>query len=189
LDHGQYDEVSEIFWASGAALFIRADLYHKFDGLDESFFAHMEEIDLCWRLKNAGYKIMYCPESVIYHLGGGSIPYGSTRKTFLNFRNNLTMLYKNLSLTKIFYIMPIRFLLDSTAAFHALLKGQFKTSATIVKAQFSFLFSVARNIRLRNESQKIVKQNRIDETNSVGIYKHSIVFAHFLNKKNKYTDL
>lgn len=188
-DEGQYDQRSEIFWASGAALFIRAELYHSFKGLDESFFAHMEEIDLCWRLKNAGYKIMYCPESTIYHLGGGSIPYGSTRKTFLNFRNNLVMLYKNLSLAELFYIMPIRFILDSTAAFHALLKGQLRTSFTIVKAQFSFLFSMARNIRLRRNSQKNIAKNRIGTANSFGIYNRSIVFAHFLKKKNKYSEL
>jgi len=189
LDKGQYDKVSEIFWASGAALFIRAELYHRFEGLEESFFAHMEEIDLCWRLKNAGYKIYYNPASIVYHLGGGSIPYGSTRKTFLNFRNNLIMLYKNLTLSEILYIMPIRFLLDSAAAFHALLKGQFQTSATIVKAQFSFLLSLADYIRLRRKSQRIVQKNKIADPNLSGIYRRSIVFAHFLRDKNKYSEL
>lgn len=188
-DTGQYDEAAEIFWASGAAMIIRAELYNSFEGLDETFFAHMEEIDLCWRLKNAGYRIMYCPDSIVYHLGGGSIPYGSTRKTFLNFRNNLTMLYKNLSLAEILFIMPIRFMLDSAAAFHALLKGEFKTSVTIVNAQFSFLLSLFQNITLRKKSQKIVRDNKIGSANQFGVYRKSIVFAHFLNKKNKYSEL
>ena len=93
-DHGQYDTVQEIFWASGACLFIRADLYHEAGGLDNDFFAHMEEIDLCWRLKNMGYKIMFQPKSVVYHMGGFIIKYGSPMKVFRNHRNNLIMMLK-----------------------------------------------------------------------------------------------
>lgn len=94
-DKGQYDDTVEIFWATGAALFIRAELYHKLGGMDDDFFAHMEEIDLCWRLKNEGYKIMYCPKSTVYHVGGGTLPTSSSWKTYLNFRNNFFLIYKN----------------------------------------------------------------------------------------------
>ena len=93
VDNGQYDDTCEVFWATGAAMFVRAELYHKFGGLDNDFFAHMEEIDFCWRLKNEGYKIMYCADSVVYHVGGGTLPKNSSRKTFLNFRNNFNLLY------------------------------------------------------------------------------------------------
>ena len=95
-DHGQYDDPCEIFWASGAAMFVRADVWHQLGGLDGDFFAHMEEIDFCWRAKNKGYRVEYCPKSAIYHVGGGTLPKSNPRKTFLNFRNNLSMLYKNL---------------------------------------------------------------------------------------------
>jgi GT2 family glycosyltransferase len=95
-DRGQYDDACEVFWATGACLFVRADLYHALGGLDEDFFAHMEEIDFCWRLKNNGHKVMYCPDSTVYHVGGGALPKSSPRKTYLNFRNNLALLVKNL---------------------------------------------------------------------------------------------
>ncbi len=95
-DNGQYDDKKEVFWATGACLFVRSDLYNKLGGLDSDFFAHMEEIDYCWRLKNYGYKVYVCPESIVYHVGGGTLPKAPYCKTYLNFRNNLTLLYKNL---------------------------------------------------------------------------------------------
>src|ERR1700761_629824 len=95
-DNGQYDQAEPIFWASGAALFIRAGLYHEMGGLDTYFFAHQEEIDLCWRIQLAGHKIYSCPQSVVYHVGGGTLPKGNERKVFLNFRNNLIMMVKNM---------------------------------------------------------------------------------------------
>ena len=94
-DHGQYDDPREIFWASGAAMFVRADVWKKLGGLDGEFFAHMEEIDFCWRAKNAGYRVEYCPLSTVYHVGGGTLPKSNPHKTYLNFRNNIAMLYKN----------------------------------------------------------------------------------------------
>ena len=97
-DHGQYDDVSFIFWVSGAAMFIRSDVFHEVKGFDEYFFAHQEEIDLCWRIQLAGYKLSSCPQSVVYHLGGGTLPRGNTKKTYLNFRNNLIMLRKKSSM-------------------------------------------------------------------------------------------
>src|SRR5690606_20918586 len=107
-DNGQYDDTAPIFWASGAALFIRAELYHRLGGLDEYFFAHQEEIDLCWRLQLEGYKIMVCPQSVVFHLGGGTLPKGNSRKVFLNFRNNLIMLAKNLPTGQAIWKIPFR---------------------------------------------------------------------------------
>ena len=116
-DNGQYDKPREIFWASGAAMFVRSDLFHALGGLDEDFFAHMEEIDFCWRAKNAGYKIMYCPDSTVYHYGGGTLNKISPRKTFLNFRNSLLLLYKNLPASKLQNVLNKRKYLDKLAAF------------------------------------------------------------------------
>lgn len=128
-DKDQYNQIREIFWASGAALFIRSELYHKFGGLDENYFAHFEEIDLCWRLKNAGYKIFYNPHSIVYHLGGGTLNKTSPFKTYLNFRNSLLTLYKNLPENKVDSILRKRRILDFIAALTFLLKrnGEFSS--------------------------------------------------------------
>ena len=129
-DSGQYDDVCEVAWATGAALMIRRADYWRVGGFDERFFAHNEEIDLCWRLRNLG-RLIYCvPQSVVYHVGGGTLPKGNPMKTFLNFRNNLTMLYKNLPDSELRHVMRIRFWLDYVAAFKSLLVdrdwGEFK---------------------------------------------------------------
>ena len=121
-DHGQYDDPCEIFWASGAAMFVRADVWHQLGGLDGDFFAHMEEIDFCWRAKNKGYRVEYCPKSTIYHVGGGTLPKSNPRKTYLNFRNNLSMLYKNLPASRRFRVLALRLLLDYVAALKFLLE-------------------------------------------------------------------
>ena len=120
-------------------MFIRASLYHELGGLDDDFFAHMEEIDLCWRLKNAGYKIMYCPDSKIYHIGGGTLPKSSARKTYLNFRNNLSLLIKNLPEGKVFGTIFYRFLLDWIAALKFLCDGSFADFFAVTRAHISFL--------------------------------------------------
>ena len=122
-DHGQYDQQEPIFWASGAALFIRAKVFHEMQGFDEYFFAHQEEIDLCWRMQLAGYKIYSCPASVVYHVGGGTLPKGNSRKTYLNFRNNKIMLSKNLPFSKKIGVIPVRNLLDAISAWKGLLTG------------------------------------------------------------------
>ena len=121
LDKGQYDEPAEIFWASGAALFIRRNDYEAVGGLDPRFFAHMEEIDLCWRLKARGRGIVCLPESVVFHVGGATLKRENPNKTYLNFRNNLIMLYKNLPERELGHVMRVRFLLDHVAAFTFLL--------------------------------------------------------------------
>src|SRR5204862_6379200 len=111
-DHEQYDDVSFIFWASGAAIFIRSDVFHEVKGFDEYFFAHQEEIDLCWRMQLLGYKLSSCPQSVVYHVGGGTLPRGNTRKTYLNFRNNQIMMEKNLTWSQKWWKIQFRIFLD-----------------------------------------------------------------------------
>lgn len=120
-DHGQYDDAREIFWASGAAMFVRADVWRQLGGLDGEFFAHMEEIDFCWRAKNAGWHVGYCPKSVVYHVGGGTLPKTNPRKTYLNFRNNMALLYKNLPKNQRCWVLGSRVMLDWVAAFKFLL--------------------------------------------------------------------
>jgi GT2 family glycosyltransferase len=122
-DWGQYDRVEPISWASGAALFIRSAAYHSVGGLDPYFFAHQEEIDLCWRLQAAGYRLFACPASVVYHVGGGTLPKGNRRKVMLNYRNNLLLLLKNMPLSRLWWVFPLRYLLDVVAAFRELAGG------------------------------------------------------------------
>lgn len=134
-DNGQYDTITECFWATGACLCLRTQLYKDLGGLDADFFAHMEEIDLCWRMQSRGYRVACIPQSVVYHLGGGSLPYGNPRKTFLNFRNNLLMLYKNVPTPRRLWLMPIRFVLDWTAALNDLLHGRTDNALSIIRAR------------------------------------------------------
>lgn len=133
-DNGQYDTPQDIFWASGAALFIRSDCFFEVGGFDPYFFAHMEEVDLCWRLQRAGYRITYCPQSTVYHVGGGSLPQGNPRKLYLNFRNNLIMLCKNLHFDEQWIILSQRHFLDLLAAFKSLVAGKPRDMAAIFRA-------------------------------------------------------
>lgn len=137
-DNGQYDSPMSVFWASGAALMVRTDIYKKVGGLDENFFAHMEEIDLCWRILLSGYEIMSVPESVVYHLGGGSLPPSDPRKTYLNFRNNLLMLHKNLPDSTRARKLFIRRLLDTIAWAKFCITLDFKNAGAVLKAHRDF---------------------------------------------------
>jgi len=137
-DTKQYDDSIEVFWAGGGCFFVRAELYHQFGGLDLDFYAHMEEIDLCWRMKNAGYKIAYNGASTVYHVGGSVISYGSPIKLFYNYRNSLSLLLKNESANRIWWLLPWRMILDGISAAPHLLKGDFKSVWSILKAHFSF---------------------------------------------------
>lgn len=179
-DENQYNEVSEIFWATGACMFVRAELFHKLGGFDNDFFAHMEEIDFCWRLKNYGYKIMYCPDSVIYHIGGGTLPKNNPRKTFLNFRNNFYLLYKNLPEGKLFSVFFVRLFLDGIAGFKFLFEGDFKDVVAVTKAHFAFYSSIG---KLRK------KRKMLNHSHVSGIYARSIVFDHYLGKKKTFKEL
>ncbi len=179
-DEGQYDDVMEIFWATGACMFVRAHLYHEYGGLDNDFFAHMEEIDFCWRMKNAGFRIMYCPQSKVYHVGGGTLPKISWRKTYLNFRNNLILLYKNLPKHRLLPVFFIRLILDSLASFKFLAEGGFQDFAAVSKAYLSFLNSFTRNK---------IKRKKIPHQPVSQIYKRSIVADHYLGGVKKFSQL
>ncbi len=177
-DTGQYEDSSEIFWATGACFFIRASLYHRSGGLDNDFFAHMEEIDLCWRLKRAGFKIAYVPESTVHHIGGGSLPQEAPFKTYLNFRNNLIMLIKNLPLRQ-WYILFGRLLLDHFAFLYECLQGRFNHSMAIMKAHYQFLFYLFKwyNKRDNNPYPSLY--------HLTGVFQRSIIVQYFI-KKVKY---
>lgn len=179
-DHGQYDDVCEVFWATGACMFVRADLYLEHGGLDDSFFAHMEEIDYCWRMKNLGYKIYCCPESKVYHIGGGTLPKSSARKTYLNFRNNLSLLFKNLPDGKVFWTLAYRVLLDWVAAVKFLFGGGVADCWAVARAHFAFY---RRLPALRKERQTF-PHHQVGQ-----IYKRNIVFDNFLRGKKRYSEL
>lgn len=179
-DNGQYDDAMEVFWASGACMFVRAELFHKYEGFDDDFFAHMEEIDLCWRMKNFGHKIMVCPESKVFHVGGGTLPKQSSWKTYLNFRNNFSLLYKNLPSNKLFKVFFFRLLLDGVAGLKFMLQGGFQDMFAVVKAHFYFYSNIG---KLRKKRKKL-KQLEVSH-----IYKGNIVIDHYLFRKRKYDEL
>ncbi|MDR7210811.1 glycosyltransferase family 2 protein [Flavobacterium piscis] len=137
-DSGQYNDNSDIFWASGACFFIRKEIYHELGGFDETFFAHQEEIDLCWRAQNDGHSIKYCYQSIVYHVGGATLEQGNPKKTYLNFRNSLLMLVKNLPKKGLFFIIFFRMVLDGIAGIRFLTQGKFKHTLAILHAHFSF---------------------------------------------------
>lgn len=182
-DRGQYDQVCPIFWATGAALLVRTDVYRKEGGLDKRFFAHMEEIDFCWRLRSRNYRIYCIPQSTVYHVGGGTLPKSHPRKTFLNFRNNLLMLYKNLPEERLNSTLRIRYFLDLVAALKMLLSGQVKESMAIVKALRTFFkirhdFDREREENLRKQQLKDIPEMRNE----------SLLVAFYLKKKKKFED-
>lgn len=183
-DTAQYNDNIEVFWASGGCLFVRADLYHKVGGLDADFYAHMEEVDLCWRLKNAGYKIGYVGNSIVYHVGGSVISYGSPQKLYYNFRNNLILLLKNEKGSKLLWLFPLRLVLDGVAGIRLLTMGEFKQTATIIKAHFHFYKQIGKWWKRRKECNKLITQR-----NETGIYPKSIVVDYFLKKKKKFNEL
>ena len=152
-DNGQYDDNREIFWASGACFFIRSSVYKELKGFDADFFAHQEEIDLCWRAFNKGHKIKYNSQSVVYHVGGATLQQGNPKKTFLNFRNSLLMLLKNLPKKQLIPVIFIRLILDGVAGVQFLSQGKFKHFLAILKAHFSFYSLVAENYKKREAFQ------------------------------------
>ncbi|MEM9888534.1 MAG: bifunctional riboflavin kinase/FAD synthetase [Bacteroidota bacterium] len=190
IDEGQYNSVQEVFWCSGAAFFIRSKLYLKIGGFEGYFFAHLEEIDLCWRLKRAGYKVMIQPKSVVYHLGGGALNYGSPRKSYLNFRNSLYTIVRNEKEGKVFGRIFARLLLDGVAGIVFLLKGEFKHIGSIFRAHWHFFPKVPQLMRERSRVKDQIREVRIqDEPNLVGKYKSSIVWQYYVNGKKKFSDL
>lgn len=154
-DSGQYDDETEIFWASGCCFFIRSEDFWGQNGFDERFFAHQEEIDLCWRLKNSGRSIIYTSNSTVYHIGGGTLNKQSARKTFLNIRNNFTMLLKNLPANAIFPVLLTRLILDAAAAVHFGLKMGFPHLLAVLRAHFSFYRQIPGTLKLRKRPQML----------------------------------
>ncbi|MBI5858696.1 MAG: glycosyltransferase family 2 protein [Sphingobacteriales bacterium] len=181
-DHGQYDQSEPIFWASGAALFIRSKVFHEMKGFDEYFFAHQEEIDLCWRMQLAGHKIYSCPSSVVYHVGGGTLPRGNSLKTFLNFRNNRIMLSKNLPLGRKLWVMSFRNLLDGISAWKGLLTGDGGYFIAILRAQVAFL-----KWWLFNKKKSVFPATKKGDLS--GLLKKNMVWQHFIKKKNRFSEI
>ncbi len=183
-DRGQYDDDIETFWACGGCFMVRADLYHKVGGLDPDLYAHMEEIDLCWRLKNAGYRVGAIGGSTVYHVGGSVISYGSPQKLYYNFRNNLVLLLKNERSGKLLWAFPLRLVLDGVAAFHYVLKGQFRSFWTILKAHLHFYGSLGKWLRKRREGKKL-RTHR----NTCGVYPGWVVWQYFALRKKTFPKL
>jgi GT2 family glycosyltransferase len=179
-DTGQYDDPIEVFWATGACMFVKAEVYHQFGGLDDDFFAHMEEIDFCWRLKNAGHKIMVCPSSVVYHVGGGTLPKKSARKTYLNFRNNFSLLYKNLPKERLFITFLVRLFLDGAAGFKFLIEGDFQDLTAVIEAHLYFY----RNYGKLKKKRKVLMQKHVSN-----MYDGNIAYEHYILGKKKFAEL
>jgi GT2 family glycosyltransferase len=179
-DNGQYNDAAETFWATGACMFIRSSAFRQVQGFDSRFFAHMEEIDLCWRLKNMGWKIAVCPSSIVYHLGGGTLPKSNPRKTYLNFRNSLWLIAKNLPAKYYASTVLLRFFIDMTAAASFLLKGQFRDFTAVFRAYFSFLSSM-RTMRSHSSDLPLGLPAHL--------YKRSIAWAFFARKRKKFSEL
>ncbi|NOU48824.1 MAG: glycosyltransferase family 2 protein [Bacteroidales bacterium] len=180
IDEGQYNDTIEVFWASGACMFVRAELYHKFGGLDDEFFAHMEEIDFCWRLKNNGYKIMYCYQSIVFHIGGGTLPKISSRKTYLNFRNNLSLLYKNLPDNSLYYVIILRLFLDGLASIKFLFEGGIADFIAVLRAHSHFY----RKIPQLRAKRKLLNPKTVSK-----VYQKNIALDHFIGGVMLFKDL
>lgn len=178
-DHGQFDDTLPVFWASGACLFVRSSLFHSSGRLDEDFFAHMEEIDLCWRIQKLGHKIYYQGKSTVYHVGGGTLSSSSPKKTYFNFKNGLSLILKNMSGPELVYKLPLRILLDWIAVIKFLLQGSGKDSLAVMNAHFHFLKGFRKDLGKR----------KLGMSKSLPFYHRSVVFDHFLLKKNKFADL
>ena len=183
-DEGQYDQVADIFWATGAALLIRSAVYWEVGGLDGRFFAHQEEIDLCWRLRSRAYRIVCVPQSVVYHLGGGTLPKENPRKTFLNFRNNLLLLYKNLPQRRLRTVFFLRFWLDALASLVFLLKGEGRSFLAVWRARREF-----RRIRQDFAADRIANlaASRLDPIPEM--YSGSLLVAYHLKKLRSFAQL
>jgi GT2 family glycosyltransferase len=182
FDNDQYNDKTEVFWASGAAFFIKSKCWREAGGLDADLFAHMEEIDLCWRLKNLNYKIMYCPDAEVYHVGGGTLQTENPFKTYLNFRNNLIIMQKNLPASDAIFRITIRMFIDFIAWWHFLLTGKPKFTMAVTKGHWHFLKSLSKTNKKRKIVQKVYSQH-------TGVYNNSVVWAFFIKKIKYFSNL
>jgi GT2 family glycosyltransferase len=180
-DNGQYNDIAPIFWASGAAMFIRSSVFHEMNGFDPYFFAHQEEIDLCWRIQLKGYKIMACPSSLVYHVGAGTLPRGG-KKVLLNFRNNLIMICKNLPSNELIWKLPFRIVLDSISAWKGLLNGDIWFFTAIIRAHLGFFYWLISRFRPSQNT-------RISMASLGGVYNQSVVWNYFINQKKRFVEI
>jgi GT2 family glycosyltransferase len=179
-DKGQYNEVKEVFWASGACMFIKSSVFKSLGGFDASYFAHMEEIDFCWRIKQKGYKVMYTPQSTVYHVGGGTLPAASSYKVYLNIRNNLSMLYKNLPQKSLKRILLIRLFLDGIAALKFFAGGGFRDLLAVVRAHKHFFKMIPR----LKKKRRALLPGKVTK-----VYCGNMVAAHYLFRKKTFKAL
>lgn len=182
-DHGQYNDEREIFWSSGACMMIRSERYHELGGLDEDFFAHMEEIDLCWRLQRAGHRIYYTGASLVYHVGGGTLSASNPRKTYFNFRNGLSLLYNNLPSNELLFKFPLRLFLDWVAAIKFILSGTVQDGLAVLRAHAHF-FRYYRNEVARRRRSAGLGYRKLGNQ-----YPGSVVWDFFILGKRKATDV
>lgn len=183
-DRGQYDDVIDVFWATGACLMIRSEVFKKVGGLDDQFFAHMEEIDLCWRLNARNYRIVCIPQSVVYHVGGGTLNTESPYKTYLNFRNNLLMLYKNLPQNMLKEVLMWRRILDYVAAIQFFITGKKENAKSVIKARNDFKNMLPEFDNKRTENILFATRTNCNE-----MLKKSLIVEYYLRRKNTYQKL
>lgn len=182
-DRGQYNDAREVFWASGACMVVRAEVFKALGGFDADFFAHMEEIDLCWRMQSCGHKIMTMPQCAVYHLGGGTLPQNTPRKLYLNYRNNLAMLFKNHRIRTLIFVLPVRFCFDIASAVVFILQGHSDFSAAVVRAYRDFYKSLP---QLRQKRREISRARR---SKLVGMLSGSIVIRHIVFRKHYFSQI
>jgi GT2 family glycosyltransferase len=178
-DKGQYDDITEIFWATGACMFIKSEVFNSLGGFDEDYFAHQEEVDLCWRAKNAGHKVLYVGKSYVYHLGGSTLSNMNPKKTFLNFRNSLYSITKNLPRKKAFPIIAMRLLLDGIAALRFVFQLKFEHCWAILRAHISFYGNFRTLYKKREKANFLLKYYTTT----------SIVWSHFVNQVKNFNIL
>jgi len=181
-DHGQYDSVEQVFWVTGAAMIIKSRIFRECGGFDPYFFAHQEEIDLCWRIQLAGYKLFACPSSTVYHIGGGTLPTGNSLKTYLNFRNNHIMIYKNMPWSRKWWTIPFRILLDAISAWKGLLSGSPGYFIAILRAHIAYakwlLFHRGESVFPKDRAGKLA-----------GFYNGNLVWQHFIKGKKYFSQV
>jgi GT2 family glycosyltransferase len=178
-DEGQYNDIREVFWATGASMFIKSDVFFDLGGFDEDYFAHQEEIDLCWRAQNSGHKVFYVGTSAVYHLGGSTLSNMNPKKTFLNFRNSLYSIVKNLPFRKALLIIFLRLILDGIAALRFVFQLRFKHCFAILKAHLSFYGNFRRMYKKREKANFVLKYYK----------KKSIVWSHYVHQKDVFKNL
>lgn len=181
-DNGQYDRTSRIFWASGACMFLKTSVYEQIGGFYDYYYMHQEDIDLCWRAQHAGYKIYVCPESVVFHIGGGSLSWENHLKTFLTYRNNYIMLTRNLPLMRLVPVISLRLFMDMVGCIYFLIKNKAGISKAMFKAEFAYFYWLLFHSKRNGGIRKGFK-------NCFGVFNGTIIIPYFFRKRRKFTEL